>query len=138
MAVISASPAVISSPVPALRRRVTRAADVMSTEKQSAVALRLTMAVVALFLVALAASAVLMRPAVPAQAVPLRLASPAVAESVAYPAWTVQPGDTLWSVAAATQPDVDPRAVVLQLRVVNDLPPSHVLQVGEVLQVPGS
>lgn len=59
------------------------------------------------------------------------------AESAAFPAWTVRPGDTLWSVAQEVAPGADPRAVVLQLRVLNGLSPHHVLQAGQVLQVPG-
>jgi Tfp pilus assembly protein FimV len=57
-------------------------------------------------------------------------------ESVAYPAWTVGPGDSLWSIARATAPEADPRATVQVLRTLNGLSPQHVLQVGEVLQLP--
>lgn len=135
MAVISASPAVISSPLSALRRR---AHGVLDEGTGLTSALRLAVAVAAVFLAGLAASTILMRPALSVPPAPMRASAPVIAESVAYPAWTVQPGDTLWSIAVAARPTADPRAVVLQLRVVNDLPPSHVLQVGEVLQVPSS
>jgi LysM repeat protein len=64
--------------------------------------------------------------------------APTVAESAAYPAWTVAPGDTLWSIARTVAPEADPRAVVLQLQVLNAFGPDHVLQVGEVLQMPVS
>lgn len=91
------------------------------------------LALVAAFVVALAGSVAIGRPGTPA---PRAVTAPAVAESAAYPAWTVQSGDTLWSIARAVVPQADPRAVVLQLQVLNDLAPGHVLQIGEVLQLP--
>lgn len=61
---------------------------------------------------------------------------PVVAESAAYPAWTIRGGDTLWSIAQRVAPSADPRAVVLQLQVLNDLAPDADLQPGQVLQLP--
>ncbi len=61
---------------------------------------------------------------------------PVVAESAAYPAWTIHAGDTLWSIATQVAPDADPRAVALQLQVLNGLQSGDVLQPGQVLQVP--
>lgn len=70
-------------------------------------------------------------------AVPVRSVSGAVAvETAAYPAYTVLPGDTLWSIAERVNPEADPRATVLQLQVLNRLSGSQVLQPGQVLQTP--
>jgi Tfp pilus assembly protein FimV len=44
---------------------------------------------------------------------------PAAAEPVAGEVYVVQPGDTLWSIAAEIAPDRDPRAVVDALREAN-------------------
>lgn len=49
----------------------------------------------------------------------------------------VQPGDTLWALAKEHSPELDPRAVVEQIVVINDLP-DGVLPVGLVIQVPSS
>lgn len=50
---------------------------------------------------------------------------------------TVGPGDTLWSIAAVAAPDRDPRAVIDEIRDLNDLP-DNVLPIGVVLRVPSS
>jgi len=48
---------------------------------------------------------------------------------------TVQPGDTLWSVAQRIAPDNDPREVIAQIRRINDLTTSG-LQAGQQLLLP--
>lgn len=48
---------------------------------------------------------------------------------------TVQPGESLWSVAQRVAPDNDPREVVAQIRRLNDLESSS-LQVGQLLVLP--
>lgn len=48
---------------------------------------------------------------------------------------TVQPGDSLWTVAQRVAPEADPRDVVQQLRSLNDLSGSG-LQVGQQLLLP--
>src|SRR4051812_37829874 len=48
---------------------------------------------------------------------------------------TVQPGDTLWSVAQRIAPDNDPREVVAQIRRINHLHSSS-LQAGQLLLLP--
>jgi Tfp pilus assembly protein FimV len=48
---------------------------------------------------------------------------------------TVQPGDTLWSVAQRIAPDNDPRQVVAQIRRINHLHSSS-LQAGQLLLLP--
>ena len=48
---------------------------------------------------------------------------------------TVQPGESLWSVAQRIAPDNDPREVVAQIRRLNDLESSS-LQVGQHLVLP--
>ena len=48
---------------------------------------------------------------------------------------TVEPGDTLWSVAGRAAPDQDPRDVIAQMMALNGLRDSDVV-VGEVLRVP--
>jgi hypothetical protein len=50
---------------------------------------------------------------------------------------TVRPGDTLWSIASTTSPDRDPRAVIEDIRGLNDLS-GDLVRVGEVLRVPAS
>jgi len=47
---------------------------------------------------------------------------------------TVQPGDTLWSIAQRAEPKADPRLVVDQLRKANHLN-SVVLSPGQTLKV---
>lgn len=46
----------------------------------------------------------------------------------------VQPGDTLWSIAAETAPGEDPRELIARIEQFNDL--SGSLQVGQTLSVP--
>jgi LysM repeat protein len=89
------------------------------------------------FVLTIALSGILARAATQMAAVSVS-AEPrvAAAESAAYPAWTVAPSDTLWSIAQATAPGADPRATVEVLRALNGLADDHVLQVGEVLQIP--
>jgi LysM repeat protein len=48
---------------------------------------------------------------------------------------TVEPGDSLWSVARRVAPDNDPREVVEQIRRLNDLPSAHI-QAGQQLLLP--
>ncbi len=48
---------------------------------------------------------------------------------------TVQPGDTLWSVAQRIAPDNDPREVVAQIKRINHLHSSS-LQAGQLLLLP--
>ena len=48
---------------------------------------------------------------------------------------TVQPGDSLWSVARRVAPDNDPREVVEQIRRLNDLSGADI-QVGQQLLLP--
>jgi Tfp pilus assembly protein FimV len=52
---------------------------------------------------------------------------------IASAEWVVQPGDTLWSIAAELAPDVDPRATVDRLVEANGNEP---LQVGQRLVMP--
>ena len=58
----------------------------------------------------------------------------AAAAPVAAGQVVVQPGDTLWSIAARVAPGRDPRAVVFDLRETNHLADSTVVE-GQVLQV---
>jgi LysM domain len=67
-------------------------------------------------------------------------ASPATASSGASPpvageVYVVQPGDTLWTVAAAVAPDRDPRPVVDRLRDANDIGGAGALDVGDRLVI---
>lgn len=94
----------------------------------------LVAAVVGAFLITLVASMTLGRQ-VPAAEV-VAASAPVVAESAAYPAWTVATGDTLWTIAQRTRPQADPRAVVLQIQVINGITTDHVLRAGDVLQLP--
>lgn len=48
---------------------------------------------------------------------------------------TVQPGDTLWGIAAEIDPGADPRALIAEIREVNSLTQSG-LTPGQVLVVP--
>jgi hypothetical protein len=99
--------------------------------------LRLVATLLGLFVLTLALSGLVARAASTVAAAgeaPAQRSLPV--ESAAYPAWTVGPGDSLWSIARATAPGADPRATVQVLRTLNGLSPQHVLQVGEVLQLP--
>jgi LysM domain len=48
---------------------------------------------------------------------------------------TVQPGQSLWSLAQAYDPDADPRDIVLQIQQLNSLPGAQ-LRAGQALWVP--
>jgi hypothetical protein len=65
--------------------------------------------------------------------------SPATASGssppVAGEVYVVQPGDTLWTVAAAVAPDRDPRPVVDRLRQANHLDGGGALDVGDRLVI---
>lgn len=50
---------------------------------------------------------------------------------------TVRPGDTLWSIAADAAPDRDPRAVIDEIRRLNQVT-GDLVRAGEVLRVPVS
>ncbi|MGS0686980.1 LysM peptidoglycan-binding domain-containing protein [Nakamurella sp. GG22] len=66
--------------------------------------------------------------------------SVALASSAAAPRMvdvTVAPGDTLWSIAGEAAPDRDPRAVIEEIKALNDVT-GGVLPVGVVLRVPSS
>ncbi len=66
--------------------------------------------------------------------------SVALASSAAPPRMvdvTVAPGDTLWSIAGEAAPDRDPRAVIEEIKAINDVT-GGVLPVGVVLRVPSS
>lgn len=126
MAVLNASPAVV---IEGFRPgRVT-----MPAVRVSGLA-ALVLALICAFGVTLAVSATVGAPSVPAD-LPVTSA-PVAVETGAYPAWTVSTGDTLWAIAQATRPDADPRAVVLQIQALNGITSGHVLQAGEVLQLP--
>lgn len=97
---------------------------------------RLILALLAVFAVSLAAPAVAGAFAGESAGLSVVSAPAGPVESPAYPAYTVLPGDTLWSIAERVNPQADPRGVVLQLRVLNALAGDHVLRPGDVLQVP--
>lgn len=59
----------------------------------------------------------------------------AAAVGVARQAVVVQPGDTLWRIAARVAPGVDPRSTIEVIRRLNHLP-SPVLTPGQPLRVP--
>ncbi len=48
---------------------------------------------------------------------------------------TVQPGDTLWSIAAREVPDMDPAEAVLRLESLNELA-GPAVRIGDVLRIP--
>lgn len=50
---------------------------------------------------------------------------------------TVKPGDTLWSIATTAAPDRDPRAVIDEIRRLNQVT-GDLVRAGEVLRVPAS
>lgn len=91
---------------------------------------RIVLIVIPAFLAALAllfAWAALMAPA---RASGEHLEGPGGAVTV-----TVQPGESLWTIAQARVPDQDPRVTISQIRELNDLAGSRVLP-GEQLLVP--
>lgn len=132
MAVLNASPAVVFDGNGSCIRRFPTRSVRLTVSAPVVLALAVTVA----FLVALAASATWGGSAMPVDSPP----APAtvVVESSAHPAWTVASGDTLWSIAQRARPGADPRAVVLEIQVLNGLSPAHVLQAGEVLLLPGA
>jgi hypothetical protein len=123
------SPALRLLPAPsarrtAVRRRISQA-PVYRRRRALALAAVATLVVV-LVLLAGAISARLAGGGHPSSAVgaPSRIASQE---------WVVQPGDTLWSIAAELAPDADPRAVVDRLIDANGGAP---IQVGQHLVLP--
>lgn len=64
----------------------------------------------------------------PARAGSERLVGPGTAVTV-----TVQPGDSLWTIAADRVPDQDPRVTISQIRELNDLSGSRVLPGDQIL-----
>ncbi|MEZ5185936.1 MAG: LysM peptidoglycan-binding domain-containing protein [Candidatus Nanopelagicales bacterium] len=152
MATISASPESVAGSLrgtvtlPAsrpswYRPRPERAAGAGATvspdEADTRTAKRLLAAGIVVFMLALGLSGLMASAGSHIAAVlPAHASTAAAAESAAMPAWTVSAGDTLWSIARATDPEADPRVTVGRLREVNGLSDEHVLQVGEVLQVP--
>ncbi|HQR81264.1 MAG TPA: LysM domain-containing protein [Actinomycetota bacterium] len=149
MATISASPEMVS-PRPAswVRPRLPQRPEVAArpTSGSSAthdasleVTRRLPMLLAAAFGLTLLLSALLPRVMVSLRAPdPRPAAAVPPVESAAHPAWTVEGGQTLWGIAAAVEPGVDPRRTVQRLRDLNGLPAGHMLQVGEVLLLPAT
>lgn len=66
----------------------------------------------------------------------LATATDAMATDSATVAYTVKPGDSLWSIAQHLQPTGDPRDLVVQLTRINPSAASG-LMAGQVLQLPG-
>jgi len=64
-----------------------------------------------------------------------RAMATAQVEGPATVAVTVQPGDTLWGIAAAIDPGADPRALIAEIREMNALTQSGLVP-GQVLVVP--
>ena len=113
-----------SAPRIAVRRRISQA-PVYRRRRALALAFLATLVVVVVLLAG-AISARLAGGGNPSTAVgaPSRIASQE---------WIVQPGDTLWSIAAELAPDADPRAVVDRLVDANGGDP---LEVGQRLVLP--
>ncbi len=126
MAVLNASPAVVFE---GLRGVSLRRPPVLAPGPMA-----LVIALMGAFLVALALSMTVGRAGTAPQVRPATV--PALAESAAYPAWTVEPGDTLWTIAQRVRPRADPRAVVLEIQVLNQRAAGDPLQAGDVLQLP--
>lgn len=118
---LAGSPAVISEAGGLLSAKLSpRSAPVRLTRRGVVVAVLATLMLGALLLVAAWASA----GAAPS-------AKPSIAPGATI---TVQPGDTLWSIAQRAAPSSDPRGVVEQLRQVNHLK-SVALTPGQTLKV---
>lgn len=64
-----------------------------------------------------------------------RAMATAQVEGPATIAVTVQPGDTLWGIAAAMDPGADPRALIAEIRELNAMTQSGLVP-GQVLVVP--
>lgn len=144
MATISASPELVS-PRPAawIRTRLPQCLEPPAGSSPApaaplAVPKQLPLLLTSVFVLTLVLFAVLPRLMSATRPAGLPAAIDAPAESAAHPAWTVQGGQTLWSIAATVAPDVDPRRTVQRIRELNALPTGHVLQVGEVLLLPTS
>lgn len=56
------------------------------------------------------------------------------AVAVSYETVVVQPGETLWSIAAAVAPDVDPREVIADIQQLNGV--GGAIQPGQQLTIP--
>ena len=125
MAVLSASPVVAFDGLRTFPRRSSLRINPVGA---------LVVAIAAAFLVTLTASVMLGRHVGATEVATPDI--PVVVETAAYPAWTVSTGDTLWTIAERTRPQADPRAVVLQIQVLNGITTEHVLQAGDVLQLP--
>ncbi len=149
MATISASPQVVSDRLRRPRRSVNFQAPPVVTRPTAPAetcdaterlwdiaALRWACAVASVFVLALVGFALAPNSSATAPALSSS-AGPVVVESSAMPAWTVAPGDTLWSIATQVSAGDDPREVVMQLQRINGFGPGHVLQVGEVVLVQG-
>lgn len=149
MATISASPAVARGPlswgVQTGQSRPVRAVD---SERDAGpqgggegafgepVPWRILAAMAVVFTATLAFSGMHLASSVaPPQVSPVAVAE---VESGARPAHTVVTGETLWSIATRVDTQSDPRVTVTEIRELNRLSPSHVLQVGEVLLLPAA
>ncbi len=128
MAVLNASPAVVLGGVRRIPVRLPRVPG-----SPQAV---LLVALIAAFTLTLLGSMTIGAPVTSPPAT--SVSGPTVVESAAYPAWTVRSGDTLWSIAQRTRPNADPRAVILQIRVLNGLSAGRTLQAGNILQLPSA
>ncbi|MEJ7756730.1 MAG: LysM domain-containing protein [Nocardioidaceae bacterium] len=67
---------------------------------------------------------------------PSVVATDAPGSSVPTRTVTVQPGQTLWDIAARSNPDGDIRATVQEIMTLNSLPSAGYLQIGDRLAVP--
>lgn len=114
---------------PYARAKIERAPQVSSRGRSTAVHLtrRGRLLLLALLVLVLFGAFSLGRAA--SQADPVGQPAPALEQI------TVQPGDSLWTVARRIAPDNDPREVIAQLRRLNDLP-SWQLSAGQQLLLP--
>jgi LysM repeat protein len=136
MATISASPGIVVGGRPESPLRTPTLPRRTAAQKSAARRVELVRPLVLLLVAAATAAAGFgaIRDAVESSATTSTIASGV--ESVAHPAWTVQPGDTLWAIASSARPQADPRATVLVLRDLNDLGPDRPLQPGQVILLP--
>lgn len=91
---------------------------------------RIVLVIVPLFLAALAALFAWAALMAPARAADAQLAGPGATVTV-----TVQPGDSLWTIASDRVPGQDPRVTISQIRELNDMAGARVLP-GEQILVP--